>query len=305
MGLVYLKRTGTWPQFRYWYWHPGEVCLVTSRGQNKPEGRDIANRPAYAKHPRDRARYRHQVGDVVWHEPSARLCDITWLGDRPFAEIHIRSGGYDTELPRRELAFVSANVAGGPGMQPADPNIAGAIWAVEQAHLESVGQLWLDQYIRDQYPTLRIGPRTMQDLHARLLGHIFPWAGRFRAHEVWVGRRDSPTPPPEVVRDQVKAFFRAFANPLLRQAREERRSLLAALSELHCELARIHPFPDGNGRVIRKLCEVIALQRGHKLDWRLQRSGERKRYHYAVKKAVHDERRYFLDRLLDRALTRL
>ncbi len=255
-------------------------------------------------HALDPSRSQYQVGDVVWHEPSARLCDITWLLDRATAEVHIRLGGYDTEFPRRELAFVSANVAGGPGMQPAHPNIAGAIWTVEQAHLESVGQIWLDEYIEEHYPTLRISIHTMQDFHARLLVHVFPWAGELRREDVWVGRRDFPTPPHEAVPHQVERFFRGFANPLLRRAREERRSLLAALSELHCELARIHPFPDGNGRIIRKLCEVIALQRGYGLNWHLQRSGARKRYHYAVRKAVHDERRYFLDRLLERALTR-
>ena len=238
------------------------------------------------------------------HEPSTRLCDILVIG-RHVVQVHIRPEGDVAEFPRRELTFVSANVAGGPGMRPADPNIAGAMWAVEQEHLEAVGQIWLDDYIQEHYQSLRIGPRTMQDFHERLLSHVFPWAGHLRQEDVWVGRRDYPTPPHDVVREQVEGFFREFANPLLRRAREERRALVAALSELHVELARIHPFLDGNGRVIRKLCEVIALQRGYTLDWRLQRSQARKRYHHAVRKAVHDQHRYFLGGLLERALTRL
>lgn len=303
--MVYLKRTGAWPEYRYWYWHPKETCLVTSRGCSRPQRHEIASRPSYIRHPLDPSRTQRQVGDVAYHELSGQLCDIVRLGSHGRAEVYVRCHDDLTDLPQRELTLVSANVAGGPGMHPADPNFAEAIWAVEQAHLESAGQFSLDNYILDHYPALHIGEQTMRDFHERLLGHVFPWAGTLRKEAVWVGRRDSPTPPSKVVPQQVQEFFHAFANPLLRRARADRHSLLAALSELHCELARIHPFMDGNGRVIRRLCDVIALQRGYRLEWRLRRSDERKRYHYAVRKAVHQRRRYFLNRLLERALTRL
>jgi hypothetical protein len=67
--LVYIKRTGTKEQYRYWYWHRKLKQIV---GQPKPEKHTIDIHPKYPHHPKEQPR-EFQVGDVVFHFPKMQF----------------------------------------------------------------------------------------------------------------------------------------------------------------------------------------------------------------------------------------
>jgi Fic family protein len=80
--------------------------------------------------------------------------------------------------------------------------------------------------------------------------------GAFRTTPVWIadadGRKLNDVSPPETIVAQLKGALSWWretyrdlaANPL-------QGAVVGALAEFHIRLARIHPFIDGNGRVIR------------------------------------------------------
>lgn len=87
--------------------------------------------------------------------------------------------------------------------------------------------------------------------------------GRYRTRIAMV--RDSRTkliiftaPKPHEVGPQVKDFLAWLASP---QAREAHPILKAGIA--HYEIARIHPFSDGNGRVARALATLILFKEGY------------------------------------------
>lgn len=95
---------------------------------------------------------------------------------------------------------------------------------------------------------------TLQELHRRMFGQTWTWAGEFRTSEKTI----SPYGWPEVPR---------LVRDLLANAATQHDAIIEgrdALDELaarfHHELVRIHPWPNGNGRHSRLATELL-LQR--------------------------------------------
>lgn len=97
----------------------------------------------------------------------------------------------------------------------------------------------------------------LREVHGVLLpGHML--AGKFRETQVWLGRYvDAPIEhaeillaPPQYIAPKLKALA-AYAG----SARESHR--LATCAMLHSQIISIHPFFDGNGRVIRLLTPLF------------------------------------------------
>lgn len=293
--LVYLKRTGDPGKYRYWYWHRKLERIV---GHPKPEKDIISSHPIYPHHPKIRPR-EFQVGDIVFHFPKMHFATLIgteknfWLVESRLGET-FRCKGSSIEL-------VFDNVIGGVSTT-IESNLIGAKTQAELDYAERFGQYTVERYLAQTLPKIRIGEATMLRLHRLMFGQVYDWGGKYRKENLVVGRHDSPTQAWETVPDATKAFFKEFSNPLLRQASKSKEHLIEALVEFHKELAWIHPFKDGNGRLTRILAALLALEWNYVLFWDLDSSKKKRHYHYAVRRAVHRENKKYLRSIIEQSL---
>jgi len=120
----------------------------------------------------------------------------------------------------------------------------------------------------------------VKDLHARMLGDVWRWAGKFRTSERNIG-----IPYYEI-------------QMALRQLLDDARTWIEHGSYSHDEIAvrfhhrlvQIHPFPNGNGRHARLIADLLVMSLGgERFSWgsvNLQDAGDvRRRYIAAVQAA--------------------
>ena len=126
--------------------------------------------------------------------------------------------------------------------------------------------------------------KSIKDLHTRMLGEVWRWAGDFRTTERNLGIPYGQIPMAlRELLDDVKAWIEYKTYPLDEIA-----------VRLHHRLVHIHPFPNGNGRHARLMADLLIMQfGGERFTWgsaNLQDAGEvRKRYIESLKAAdSHD-----------------
>jgi Fic-DOC domain mobile mystery protein B len=120
----------------------------------------------------------------------------------------------------------------------------------------------------------------IKDLHRRMFGDVWRWAGNFRTTERNIGITYYQIPM--ALRDllaDTKAWIEHSA-----YAADE------IAIRFHHRLVQIHPFPNGNGRHSRLMADLLIMQLGgERFSWgsaNLQDAGEvRKRYIAALKAA--------------------
>jgi Fic-DOC domain mobile mystery protein B len=124
----------------------------------------------------------------------------------------------------------------------------------------------------------------IKDLHKRMLGEVWRWAGRYRTGEKNIGIPfyEIPMAVQQLLAD-TKAQIDSKAYP-----RDE-----IAVRFSH-RLVHIHPFPNGNGRLSRLMADLLVMSLGgERFSWgsaNLQEAGTvRRRYIEAIKAAdTHD-----------------
>jgi fido (protein-threonine AMPylation protein) len=159
-------------------------------------------------------------------------------------------------------------LAPGYGETPLDPEEADALTAqarellgedprkadvyeAEQAILAEVseqlldavadGALGFDEILSDYF---------LRDLHRKLYGDIWTWAGRFRTRELNIG----------IAPEQITAALRtSLENARYRWEHTEDWTPREFGIAVHAETVRIHPFIDGNGRTTRLLADLVFL----------------------------------------------
>lgn len=120
----------------------------------------------------------------------------------------------------------------------------------------------------------------VKNLHARMFGDVWRWAGTFRSTEKNLG-----VPPYRIPVD-------------LRQSLDDAKAWIeyksfppdALAVRFHHRLVAIHPFPNGNGRHARLIADLLVMRLGgERFSWgsvNLQNAGEvRGRYIAALKAA--------------------
>ena len=154
--------------------------------------------------------------------------------------------GYgQTPLPHDELAALLPEVAVVLG----EPITRAAVYDLEQGLQDRVtdelmpaaidGSLPLDEILSDYF---------VRDLHVRLFGPVWNWAGRWRRTEVNIGVA------PERIAVELRNALDAIAYRWDHTDDWTPRQLGIVV---HAETVRIHPFVDGNGRTTRLLADLV------------------------------------------------
>jgi Fic-DOC domain mobile mystery protein B len=138
---------------------------------------------------------------------------------------------------------------------------------LEQANVES-GLLWLGRRRKTDILT----DQFTLELHRRLFGDVWTWAGQFRKTEKSIG----------IDPLQISVQLRMLLDDARYWADNDTYAPLEAGARFHHRLVKIHPFPNGNGRHARIAADTYITDRfGHApIDWAaghdLQRNNERR-----------------------------
>ena len=104
--------------------------------------------------------------------------------------------------------------------------------------------------------------RLIFDVHKYFLGPLYSWAGKIRT--VNISKDGMLFIPTKNIPKALKAFEKIL-NKNVPEENEPKKKIADKLAEIHCEFNAIHPFREGNGRVIRLFLDLIALQVGYQL----------------------------------------
>lgn len=125
------------------------------------------------------------------------------------------------------------------------------VYDLEQAVQEEVieelvpdvldGMLTVDDLLTDQF---------VRDLHRRLYGDIWTWAGAYRKREMTIG----------VAPEQIAVELRRSLGTIHYRWQHTSDWTSRELGiVVHAETVRIHPFTDGNGRTTRLLADLVFI----------------------------------------------
>lgn len=96
--------------------------------------------------------------------------------------------------------------------------------------------------------------------HHQWLGNVYDWAGRLRNTNLTKdGFQFAAADRIPLLIDGFEKQFLAHSGELKSLARPEQ---VRYLAECHVEFILIHPFREGNGRLSRLLCDVLAVLAG-------------------------------------------
>jgi len=153
----------------------------------------------------------------------------------------------------------------------------GELDRLEQANIES-GLAWLSRRRRTDV----LSERFVRDLHRRLFGDVWKWAGAFRRTEKNIGIDPLHIPVQlPMLLDDARFWSEHGAYPPLEAA-----------IRFHHRMVQIHPFPNGNGRHARIAADVYLEQnfRHDPIDWAaghdLQSMNERRLHYIAALRAA-------------------
>ncbi|MBW7930161.1 MAG: Fic family protein [Gammaproteobacteria bacterium] len=140
-------------------------------------------------------------------------------------------------------------------------NLRGIVDPVEMERLEAAELARvLDELIHEIGSDHRFTAADIRAMHARWLGGVYAWAGRYRS--VNVGKDGFPFAAAyriEGLMADLETRVLARCTPCRPGGTE---AVAAALAEVHDELILAHPFREGNGRISRLLATLMALQAG-------------------------------------------
>ena len=124
-----------------------------------------------------------------------------------------------------------------------------AVYDLEQALQEQVAEdLLLSAYERTLALDVVLDDHFVRQLHQRLYGDVWSWAGSYRKRELNIGV--APEQIAVELRNAIDSIHHRWKHTDDWTARE----LGIAV---HAEIVRIHPFTDGNGRTTRLLADLV------------------------------------------------
>ncbi len=165
-----------------------------------------------------------------------------------------------------------------PGETPLDPDemdglkfthieTRGQLDELEQANIDN-GMLWLG---RQRNPNL-LNDHFVRQLHEKLFGEVWQWAGTYRLTEKNIG----------IDPFQISVQLRQLLDNVHFWVENETYEPMEVAARFHHSLVYIHLFPNGNGRHARIMADALleVLYGSDPIDWSggydLQRMNERR-----------------------------
>ncbi|WP_209286165.1 Fic/DOC family protein [Marinobacterium alkalitolerans] len=104
----------------------------------------------------------------------------------------------------------------------------------------------------------------LQNLHECLFSDVYTWAGKIRTTDISKGSTRFCTV--SRIKPEADKLFHALEHQdwLSNCSREE---LVCNMAESCGDLNMIHPFREGNGRIMRMWCDFIIINAGFEVDW--------------------------------------
>ncbi|RNF82248.1 Fic/DOC family protein [Montanilutibacter psychrotolerans] len=106
----------------------------------------------------------------------------------------------------------------------------------------------------------RFTTNDLRDWHRRWLGGVYPWAGDYR--QVNMGKGGFQFASAHLIAGLMTTFQRDVLAECTPCEGMDEASLSAAMARTHAEFILVHPFREGNGRLVRLLNTLMALQAG-------------------------------------------
>lgn len=106
--------------------------------------------------------------------------------------------------------------------------------------------------------------RLLWKIHKVLFQDVYSWAGKIR--EVQLSKGNTLFAHPEFIKSQATEIFSHLKKEkFLRELSKE--DFCKRLAYYYNELNIVHPFREGNGRVLKFLVSSIVFQAGFQIDW--------------------------------------
>jgi Fic-DOC domain mobile mystery protein B len=128
-----------------------------------------------------------------------------------------------------------------------------------------------------------LSERFITELHRRMLGNVWRWAGRFRTSERNIGIPFYEIPVElRQLLDDARAWIDLESYPIDEIA-----------MRLHHRLVQIHPFPNGNGRHSRLMADLLVMRKGaERFTWgrdSLHRAGDMRAHYIEALRAADNQ----------------
>ena len=101
-------------------------------------------------------------------------------------------------------------------------------------------------------------------LHKKLFSDVYPWAGNIRVANA---SKRTEFMKPEQIDSAIKELFASLESSDYLRTYEDADDFINELAYYMSELELIHPFIDGNGRVIRLFFTLLAQRAGYSIGW--------------------------------------
>jgi len=138
------------------------------------------------------------------------------------------------------------------------------------------------QWLKKQKNADILGEKFVRDLHKRLFGQVWKWAGTFRKTEKNIG----------IDPVQIAIQLRQLLDDTRYWIEHETYPPIELAARFHYKLVLIHPFPNGNGRHARIMADAILtkLMDAPAIDWaggyKLEAMNERRNLYIAALRAA-------------------
>lgn len=151
-----------------------------------------------------------------------------------------------------------------PGATPLDPDEADGL---KLAHVTTRGELdyfeaanirKAEQWAFGRKHKDLLTPDFIRRLHQRMFGDVWKWAGRYRATEKNIG----------VLAWNIGAELRQLCDNVRYQIEHHSYEPDELAVRFHHQLVKIHPFPNGNGRIGRIMTDLLLESLGRpRFSW--------------------------------------